>query len=102
MAYLNEWGLCGDNVKCPKCGGGMALRRGARGSFIGCRAYPKCDGTRPAEYYAVPQKEHLETVRLLLREATDLSPEETKAVRVMRHWLSWLVYGDDRRQYEDD
>ncbi len=32
--------------KCPKCGGGMAIRLGRRGRFIGCNDYPDCDYTR--------------------------------------------------------
>lgn len=33
---------------CPKCGGLMAVRKGPNGKFLGCRAYPECNGTRPA------------------------------------------------------
>ncbi len=32
-------------IPCPKCGGTMAVRRGRRGSFLGCTNYPKCRGT---------------------------------------------------------
>lgn len=32
---------------CPLCGAPMKLRRGARGDFWGCTAYPTCRGTRP-------------------------------------------------------
>ena len=40
------------NPTCPRCGGQMVLRtarRGARAgeSFWGCKAYPRCQGTRP-------------------------------------------------------
>ncbi|MFP4248015.1 MAG: type I DNA topoisomerase [Armatimonadota bacterium] len=34
-------------VSCPKCGGPMSVRRGGRGSFLGCNNYPECKGTRP-------------------------------------------------------
>ncbi len=34
-------------VACTKCGGAMAVRRGRRGSFLGCTNYPKCRGTAP-------------------------------------------------------
>jgi restriction system protein len=39
---------------CPQCGSEMALREARRGAnagrkFWGCRRYPKCKGTRPAE-----------------------------------------------------
>jgi DNA topoisomerase-1 len=33
---------------CPDCGGPMKLRQSRRGWFLGCAAYPKCKGTRPA------------------------------------------------------
>ena len=34
---------------CPECGGPMKIRRGRGGDpFLGCKAYPKCKGTRPA------------------------------------------------------
>jgi formylglycine-generating enzyme required for sulfatase activity len=31
---------------CPDCGGPMKVRKGTRGAFLGCAAYPKCRGTR--------------------------------------------------------
>jgi DNA topoisomerase-1 len=31
---------------CEDCGGPMLVRRGRRGFFLGCAAYPKCKGTR--------------------------------------------------------
>lgn len=34
-------------VSCPKCNGPMSVRRGGRGTFLGCRNYPECKGTRP-------------------------------------------------------
>ncbi len=30
---------------CPKCGGEMVSRNGIRGRFMGCKAYPHCNGT---------------------------------------------------------
>jgi DNA topoisomerase-1 len=33
---------------CPECGGPMVVRSSRRGPFLGCKAYPKCKGTRPA------------------------------------------------------
>jgi DNA topoisomerase-1 len=33
---------------CPECGGPMVVRTSRRGPFLGCKAYPKCKGTRPA------------------------------------------------------
>lgn len=35
-----------DEVKCPECNGDMISRRGQYGIFWGCKAYPKCKGTR--------------------------------------------------------
>src|SRR5262249_11357526 len=32
---------------CPDCGSPMKLRHSARGSFLGCSKYPKCQGTGP-------------------------------------------------------
>ncbi|MBD3293149.1 MAG: type I DNA topoisomerase, partial [Armatimonadia bacterium] len=34
-------------VACPDCGGGMSIRSGRRGRFLGCMNYPECKGTRP-------------------------------------------------------
>lgn len=35
-----------ENVKCPDCDGPMVARTSAHGKFWGCKAYPKCRGTR--------------------------------------------------------
>lgn len=35
-----------ENVKCPDCGGDMVSRKGQYGIFWGCKAFPKCKGTR--------------------------------------------------------
>ena len=34
-----------NRYECPKCGGGMVERDGIRGRFMGCKAYPHCNGT---------------------------------------------------------
>ena len=34
-------------VACEKCGAPMAVKRGPRGPFLGCTAYPKCRSTKP-------------------------------------------------------
>jgi DNA topoisomerase-1 len=34
-------------INCEKCGSPMAVRRGGRGMFLGCTAYPKCRSTKP-------------------------------------------------------
>lgn len=34
------------DVRCPKCGGEMILRKGSYGSFYGCSQFPKCNGTK--------------------------------------------------------
>lgn len=31
---------------CPRCGKSMVLRKGPRGKFYGCSAFPRCRGTR--------------------------------------------------------
>jgi len=37
-----------ENVTCPECGGPMVSRQNRRDQtrFWGCKAYPKCTGTR--------------------------------------------------------
>lgn len=35
-----------ENVTCPDCNGPMVARTSAHGKFWGCKAYPKCKGTR--------------------------------------------------------
>lgn len=35
-----------ENVACPDCGGPMTPRTSAHGKFWGCKAYPRCRGTR--------------------------------------------------------
>lgn len=35
-----------ENLKCPKCEGPMVPRTSKHGKFWGCKAYPKCRGTR--------------------------------------------------------
>lgn len=35
-----------ENVTCPDCNGPMTSRTSAHGVFWGCKAYPKCKGTR--------------------------------------------------------
>jgi DNA topoisomerase-1 len=32
------------DLKCPKCGAAMNLRRGKRGPWLSCSTYPKCRG----------------------------------------------------------
>lgn len=38
-----------ENVKCPDCDGPMISRKSKFGVFWGCKAYPKCKGTRDNE-----------------------------------------------------
>lgn len=35
-----------ENLKCPDCDGPMTPRTSQHGKFWGCKAYPKCRGTR--------------------------------------------------------
>ncbi len=37
----------GDAPACPLCGGPMVQRKGPRGPFYGCAAFPRCRGVRP-------------------------------------------------------
>ena len=34
-------------IKCEKCGSPMTVKKGPRGPFLGCSAYPKCRSTKP-------------------------------------------------------
>jgi DNA topoisomerase-1 len=34
-------------LKCEKCGSPMMVRKGPRGPFLGCSAYPKCRNAKP-------------------------------------------------------
>lgn len=38
-----------ENVTCPNCDGPMTPRTSQHGKFWGCKAYPKCKGTRNAD-----------------------------------------------------
>jgi DNA topoisomerase-1 len=38
-----------ENIKCDKCGSPMKLRKGPRGRFFACTAYPKCKTTKPVQ-----------------------------------------------------
>jgi ssDNA-binding Zn-finger/Zn-ribbon topoisomerase 1 len=38
-----------ENVTCPLCNGPMTPRMSAHGKFWGCRAYPRCRGTRNSD-----------------------------------------------------
>ena len=35
-----------ETTVCPKCGGGLVVRTGKYGKFMGCSNYPKCDYTK--------------------------------------------------------
>jgi leucyl-tRNA synthetase len=37
------------DVICDICGASMIVRRGRRGSFLGCSAYPRCKNTKPID-----------------------------------------------------
>ena len=52
-------------VKCEKCGSPMAVRKGPRGPFLGCTAYPKCRSLKPLS---------AELRRLCEHPMTDVSP----------------------------
>jgi DNA topoisomerase-1 len=43
-----DWPAAVDsNIKCPKCGQPMLIRRSRRGPFLGCKGFPKCRTTMP-------------------------------------------------------
>ncbi len=35
-----------ETIRCDVCGGPMVVRKGRRGQFLGCKAYPKCTSTK--------------------------------------------------------
>ncbi len=35
-----------ESIRCDVCGGPMVIRKGRRGQFLGCKAYPQCTGTK--------------------------------------------------------
>ncbi|MFH0911548.1 MAG: type I DNA topoisomerase [Planctomycetota bacterium] len=41
-------------VPCEECGKPMTVKRGRRGPFLGCSAYPKCRNTKPLDEAATP------------------------------------------------
>lgn len=44
-----------ENVNCPDCGGEMTPRTSKHGKFWGCKAYPRCKGTRNADGDSKPR-----------------------------------------------
>jgi DNA topoisomerase-1 len=36
-----------EDIRCPKCGSAMNLRRGKRGPWLGCSTFPRCRGRVP-------------------------------------------------------
>lgn len=38
-----------EETLCPECNGSMTPRTSARGKFWGCKAYPRCKGTRNSD-----------------------------------------------------
>lgn len=44
------------DIPCDECGAPMVIRKGRRGNFLGCSAYPKCKGTKelPPGFSAEP------------------------------------------------
>jgi DNA topoisomerase-3 len=47
-----------EDVKCPKCQGPMASRKSKHGPFWGCRAFPRCNGTRDANAETAEDRGH--------------------------------------------
>lgn len=48
------------NAKCPDCNGKMVVRtnRVAKTTFLGCKSYPGCKGTRPIPAIQKAQHQH--------------------------------------------
>lgn len=71
-----------ENVTCPLCDGPMTPRTSAHGKFWGCKAYPKCKGTRNAEGESRRRDPEDEDGR----EAQDNMPSKVWADRDRRRW----------------
>lgn len=48
-ALREAWMDAANHPTCHKCSALMKVRKSARGSFMGCTAYPSCTGTRPMD-----------------------------------------------------
>lgn len=46
-----------EDVKCPDCNGEMISRKSQYGTFWGCKAYPKCKGTRDSNGMSRAERE---------------------------------------------
>ncbi len=73
-----------EETLCPLCGGPMAPRTSARGKFWGCKAFPRCRGTRNSDGEA-PRRQSLESEPPGWREEHGLPSERAR--------------GNDRRRW---
>lgn len=64
---------------CPECGSEMVTRKGPRGEFLGCSAYPSCPGSFT---YALPKEESDVYAKLTLSTGNTLwvDPEHISCV----------------------
>jgi ssDNA-binding Zn-finger/Zn-ribbon topoisomerase 1 len=53
-----------ENVTCPECDGPMVSRSSAHGVFWGCKAFPRCRGTRNVDGEARRSRREEEADRL--------------------------------------
>jgi DNA topoisomerase I len=52
-----------EGAKCPECGGPMVIRKGKKGKFLSCKAFPSCKGASPlVSRSASPGKSPIKTV----------------------------------------
>ena len=74
-----------ENVKCPSCRGPMVSRKSAHGVFCGCKAYPKCTGTRNADGEAPTERRWLDKSNAE-RVADGLAPSERQRQNDRWRW----------------
>ena len=70
-----------ENVTCPECDGPMVPRTSQYGKFWGCKAYPRCKGTRNVEGEA-PQRFDNDSYQ----EAEETLPSERQRGNDRKRW----------------
>lgn len=71
-----------EDIKCPVCDGPMTPRTSAHGKFWGCKAFPKCRGTRNSDGEAPRRYDEDDDCR----EAQDNTPSLVWRERDKRRW----------------
>ena len=64
------------NLKCPDCQGEMLPRSSQYGKFWGCKAYPRCKGTRDSEGMSKAERAAQKTINS--PEHEDIGPDTYK------------------------